>query len=151
MSGLTTRHFQRQEIDRPMELAIAEDQRDQVRFSSRSGSVCGHVIAGRAVDVSPGGLGVKIQQFLPRMAEGVLRVFDAESGSVSADGMARRAVAFEHRVKVRRIVMCGHEPTYLVGLSFIDPSADLDRRVRALTPAASAGATDARAGGRTHA
>jgi len=133
MSGLTTRHFERREIDLPMEFAVAEPQRDQVRFSPRSGAASAYAVAGRAVDVSPGGLGVRIQQFIPRMAEGVLRVFESEPAGASA-GAPRRAVAFEHRVKVRRIVMCGHEPTYLVGVAFIDPAPDLDRRVRAILP-----------------
>ena len=38
-----------------------------------------------------------------------------------ADGTPILEVAFEQRVKVRRVQMTSHEPTYFIGVSFAEP------------------------------
>ena len=61
-------------------------------------------------------------QFLPRMCEGTVRVYEP---GVRVDA----PLAFEHRVKVRRVSMISHEPIYALGLSFIDPEPELEQQV----------------------
>jgi hypothetical protein len=144
LSGLTVRQHERTEFELPAELVIADEHRAQVRFSSTSPAAEPHVIAARTIDISPGGMGLTVRQFLPRMCEGAVRLFDPAPIGMRSDGTPIRAVAFEHRVKVRRVRMSSHDPVYMVGLSFIDPEPDLEQRVAALQarvrdPAAAAG------------
>jgi hypothetical protein len=55
------------------------------------------------------------------MCEGSLRVFDPAPVGTRNDGTPILEVAFEQRVKVRRVQMTSHEPTYFIGVSFADP------------------------------
>ncbi len=96
-----------------------------------------------SVDISPGGMGFSCGQYLPRMCEGSLRVFDPMPVGNRADGTPILEVAFEQRVKVRRIQMTSHEPTYFVGVSFADPDAvdpDIGNRMMLLKQAGELGA-----------
>ncbi|MCH8152462.1 MAG: hypothetical protein IH830_08830 [Planctomycetes bacterium] len=120
-SGLKVRQHQRHEIELPIEFVVCEEHRNQVRFSASSGAVDHHTVRGRSIDVSPGGIGIVCRQFIPRMCEGSLRLLNPMPIGTSSNGMPILEVAFEHRVKVRRIWMDGREPTYLVGLAFADP------------------------------
>jgi len=36
---------------------------------------------------------------------------------------------FEQKIKVRRVTLIGREPTYSLGVAFVDPSPELDRRI----------------------
>lgn len=119
--GLWVRQHQRWEIELPVEFVVCEEHRNQVRFSASSAAVDHHTVRGRSIDVSAGGMGIVCQQFIPRMCEGSLRVFDPTPAGTKSDGTPILEVAFEHRVKVRRVLMDGREPTYLVGLAFTDP------------------------------
>ena len=120
-SGLRVRQHHRREIELPVEFVVAEEQRSQVRFSPSSSAVDDHTVRGTSVDISPGGMGFTSRQFLPRLCEGALRVFDATPVGTRADGTPILEVAFEQRVKVRRVQMTSHEPTYFIGVSFADP------------------------------
>lgn len=121
-SSLTTRRYERDNVDRPVEFIVAQEHRTQVKFSAASAAASAHVLHGRARDVSSGGIGIECAQFLPRMCEGTLRVFDDSGGQV----------LFEHRVKVRRMYMVDREPTYSVGMAFVAPEADISERVAEL-------------------
>ena len=50
-----------------------------------------------------------------------MRVFDPTPVGTRSDGTPILEVAFEQRVKVRRVQMTSHEPTYFIGVSFADP------------------------------
>ena len=70
------------------------------------------------------------------MCEGSLRVFDPMPVGTRPDGQPIFEVAFEQRVKVRRVQMTSHEPTYFIGVSFADPEAvdpDIGNRMMLLT------------------
>ena len=120
-SGLRVRQHHRREIELPVEFIVAAEYRDQVRFGSKSSAVNDHTLRGTSVDISPGGMGFTCTQFLPRQCEGVLRVFDPMPIGTRADGRPMLEVAFEQHVKVRRVQMTSHEPTYFIGVSFADP------------------------------
>jgi len=120
-SGLRVRQHHRREIELPVEFVVAEEYRDQLRFSAKSSAINDHSLRGTSVDISPGGMGFTCRQFLPRQVEGSLRVFDPMPIGTRADGTPILEVAFEQRVKVRRVQMTSHEPTYFIGVSFAEP------------------------------
>jgi c-di-GMP-binding flagellar brake protein YcgR len=130
VSGLTIRQHERQSIELAVEVAVAEEHQQQVRFSPASGAAGCAIIRGTAVDISSGGMGLVLRQFLPRMCEGEVRIFSPTAVGRGADGAAVYEAIFEHRVKVRRVYMTSHEPTYTAGLSFVDPEPGLEERVR---------------------
>ncbi len=128
-SGLTIRQHERREIELPVEFVVAEEHRQQVRFSSSSGADNQETVRGHSVDISVGGLGISSRHYLPRACPGVVRVYDPAATGDGPDDSALLNVAFEHRVKVRRAQMTSPEPTYFIGLSFIDPEPDVAERI----------------------
>lgn len=139
-SGLRVRQHHRREIELPVEFVIDTEHRTQIRFSSSSSAIDAHSVRGTTVDISPGGVGFSSRQFLPRLCEGTLRVFDPTPVGTRGDGSPILEVAFEQRVKVRRVQMTSHEPTYFIGVSFIDPDAvdpDIGNRMMLLKQNAS--------------
>ena len=66
-------------------------------------------------------MGFTCPEFVPRMCEGFLRVFDPMPVGTRPDGTPILEVALEQRVKVRRVQMTSEEPVYFVGVSFADP------------------------------
>ena len=134
-SGLRVRQHRRRDVELPVEFVVAEEHRAQVRFSASSSAADHHAVRGTSVDVSPGGMGIITRQFIPRMCEGSVRVYDPSPLATKSDGTPIREVVFEHRVKVRRVQMIGPEPTYLIGLSFSDPETvdpDIGHRISML-------------------
>jgi len=128
-SGLTTRQFTREQVHLPAEFVVAAQHREQVRFNATSSAKDQHAITARTIDISVGGLGLSAHQFIPRKCEGVLRLFNPEPSGVGSDGQPIHEVLFEHVVKVRRVDLTGREPTYFIGLAFVDPEPDIDQRV----------------------
>ena len=122
-SGLRVRQHHRREIELPVEFVIDEGHREQVQFSANSSAIDDHSVRGTSVDISPGGMGFTCKQFIPRMCEGNLRVFDPMPVGTQPDGSPILEIAFEQRVKVRRVQMTSHEPEYFIGVSFADPEA----------------------------
>ncbi len=142
-SGLRVRQHHRREIELPVEFVVAEEYRDQLRFSAKSLAINDHALRGTSVDISPGGMGFTCRQFLPRQCEGLLRVFDPMPVGMRADETPILEVAFEQRVKVRRVQMTSHEPTYFIGVSFADPDnvdPDIGDRIMLLKQAGDGGA-----------
>ncbi len=122
-SGLRVRQHRRHEIELPVEFVVCDEHRSQVRFSSSSSAVDDHTIRGTSVDISPGGMGFMSRQFIPRQCEGSLRVLDPTPVGTRNDGTPILEVAFAQRVKVRRVRMTSHEPTFFIGVSFADPDS----------------------------
>ncbi len=148
-SGLRVRQHHRREIELPVEFIIAPEHRTQVRFGSNSSAMNDHSLRGMSVDISPGGMGLSCQQFLPRMCEGTLRLFDPMPVGARPDGTPILEVAFEQRVKVRRVQMTSHEPRYFIGVSFADPDAvdpDIGNRMMLLKQQQDAMAEAAKSG-----
>ena len=138
-TGLTVRQHERDNIELSVEFVVCEKDREQVQFSPMSTAAEPHSTCGRAVDISPGGLGLICQQFVPRMCEGSVRVFDPKPVGTARDGSPIYEVTFEHPVKVRRVSLASHEPTYALGVAFIDPEPDLEQRVNKLLMLVGAG------------
>lgn len=147
MSGLTVRYYERREIDLPVEFIVTDEHQDQVRFSSASAAKGPNTVRATTIDISSGGLGLRTRQFIPRMCEGSLRIFDPRPVGTRSDGTAIFDVAFEHHVKVRRVSMTSHEPAYFVGVSFVDPEPDLEARITKLLECTNANSDHASGGG----
>ena len=122
-SGLRVRQHHRREIELPVEFVVTEEHREQVRFSANSSAIDDHTVRGTSVDISPGGMGFTCNQFVPRMCEGSLRVFDPMPVGTKPDGTPMLEVALEQQVKVRRVQMTSEEPLYFIGVSFADPES----------------------------
>ncbi len=118
---------------------MREEHREQVRFSPMSSAPQPHVTRGAAQDVSPGGMGLISEHFVPRMCEGTVRVYDPNPVTTAADGSPVYEVAFEHAVRVRRVTLASHEPTYSLGLAFVDPGPDISEKVDRLIALAGKG------------
>src|SRR5688572_18035411 len=130
-SGLTVRQHEREGIEVPVEFYVCPEHGSQVHFSSGSAAQGQHVIRGKAIDISSGGMGLEFRQFLPRMCEGTVRVF-APNPMLDGDGAALYEPVFEHRVKVRRVYLVGREPLYSMGVAFVNHGPDIDERITKL-------------------
>ena len=128
-SGLTVRQHERQTIDLRVEFVVGDEHREQVRFSPTSNAAEPFVTRGTASDISPGGMGMVGPQFIPRMCDGSVRIFDPRPTGTGPDGTPILEVVFEHRAGVRRVVLDSHEPTYALGVEFVDPVPDIADRV----------------------
>ncbi|MHC4991492.1 MAG: hypothetical protein ACYTGC_10970 [Planctomycetota bacterium] len=147
-SGLTVRQHERRSIERDVEVGICDEHQQQVRFSPASSAKGQTVVRGKVTDISPGGMGMTFSQFVPKMCEGQVRVFSPTPVGRGADDMPVYDTIFEHEVKIRRVYMISHEPTYAAGASFVDPEPDLSARVEEVLLAAGrqgadSGTTDA--------
>jgi c-di-GMP-binding flagellar brake protein YcgR len=131
-SGLTVRQHEREGLQVPVEFVVSEKHRAQVHFSPASSALGQHAIRGQAVDISSGGMGLECRHFVPRMCEGMIRVFAPDSVGYSNEGSPLYEVAFEHRAKVRRVYLISREPLYAMGLAFIDPAPEVDAQISAL-------------------
>jgi hypothetical protein len=123
-SGLSIRRHTRERVELPVEFVVDETHRSQVRFSTRSTALNRHTIPGTATDLSRGGLGIECALFLPRMCSGEIRIF-----APGAPGSEPRIVA---HAKVRRVLLTGHDPNYLIGLAFVDPDPGLPELIDGL-------------------
>lgn len=128
-TGLTKRQFEREAFAAPVEFIVAPDYREQVRFSANSAAAEPHIVRGEAVDISSGGFGLALGQFLPRQCEGTLRIYSPRSRRTLSDRLAMSEVLFEHPVKVRRIATMGRRPMYAVGVAFVDPAPGMEQTI----------------------
>lgn len=130
--GLTTRQFERVDANLPAEFVIAQHHCNNVCFSATSAACNAHMVRGRVTDVSPGGIGLVMQCYVPRMCDGVVRVFAPGASTDQSGNSIVAEVIFEHAVKVRRVAMCDHTPTYSVGMAFQESEPDIEQRVNQL-------------------
>lgn len=106
--GLIVRKSVRLDIALPALLRIDSEHAGAVRFGPASGQRDGWVEAD-VVDLSGGGVGLIMTQFVPSGCMVVVRVF-------GHDGREHEAL-FELRGEVRRVLMTDRRPAYLVGVS----------------------------------
>lgn len=132
ISGLTVRQHKRESIDLPVQFIVDETHRAQVRFTVSSTAVNQNTIQGIATDLSKGGLGMESLLFLPRLCEGVIRIFHRTDDDLNPKTIQESMPVIEARVKVQRVVLSSHEPTYAIGMSFLDPPPDLHERISKL-------------------
>ena len=131
-SGLSIRRHARERVELPVQFVVDESHRPQVRFSSRSTAVDRHTIRGTATDLSRGGLGIECTLYVPRMCEGTVRIYDPTPVGTGGDGLPIYEIRFQHAVKVRRVSMASHDPTFAIGVAFIDAPPDIEQRVAEL-------------------
>ena len=130
---LKARQHARTAIELDVEFIIRPDHREQVQFSGRSTVSQPHIVRGITADISTGGMGVVCRQFLPRMCEGTVRVFDPEKHQAGNSVESKpEEVAFEVQVKVHRVTMISHAPSYCHGMAFINPDPDIEQRINKL-------------------
>lgn len=116
-SGLTTRQFERAEVDLDVEFVIAPEHHAQVHFSANSPAVSADTVRGRTTDISSGGVGITSPIYVPRMCEGTLRIV-MPSTEEQSDSQSQR-VMFEHAAKIRRVSMNEPNGQYALGVAFI--------------------------------
>lgn len=127
--GLSVRQHEREEIQLPVEFTVCDEHREQVRFSSSSSAGRPHVIQGKVTDISRGGLGIDCHLFLPRMCEGKVRIFHGAVAIPQSDPESAREPIFETRVKVRRVLLRGHDTTYQIGLAFLNAPENIEELI----------------------
>lgn len=124
---LTTRQYERLDIDLPVELVIATIHRDQVSFSSKAESMNDHTVACRTADISPGGFGLIARQFIPGMTQGRICVYSPSA--IEADSLHRERL-LEAIVSVRRVYMTGDPQAYFIGVNFVSPCQELEAAMK---------------------
>jgi c-di-GMP-binding flagellar brake protein YcgR len=132
ISGLTVRQHARKDFDLAIEFIIGEQHQEQVRFSPMSTAKDQHALRGRAIDISTGGMGWVCDHFVPRMCVGTVRVFDPRPVGAKPDGTPIHDVAFEHHCVIRRVTMVSHDPSYSIGVAFVEPDPNIGGRVEKL-------------------
>jgi c-di-GMP-binding flagellar brake protein YcgR len=75
------------------------------------------------IDVSAGGLGLRSPIFIPKNIRLILHV------SGLSDTRDPTASLLKIRAVVRRLQMIDHKPTYQVGLQFVDPGGDDEKKL----------------------
>lgn len=75
------------------------------------------------IDVSAGGLGLRSPIFIPKNIRLILHV------SGLSDTQDPTASLLKIRAVVRRLQMIDHKPTYQVGLQFVDPGGDDEKKL----------------------
>jgi len=120
----------RQEDRRPLalraEFEVSQAHREQVRYSPSSNAPQPHSVAGSSLDISSAGIGLLCDNFVPRMTEGMVRVFAPSSNG-------EQTQVFEHAAKVRRVSLrIADKPAYMLGLAFTKPQPGLDAKIAEL-------------------
>lgn len=131
--GLTVRRHERHQLALPGMVSVSLQpapaigvegfRGGRLRFSPESG-VNESGFPAKVVDLGAGGLGFTSPHFLPRGA--LLRV------RVLSEGGTQGVNRLDVNVRVQRVTMIDRKPTYLFGVSFIEPSAGVLASVQAL-------------------
>lgn len=128
--GLSVRQHERESIRLPVEFIVCDEHREQVRFSSSSSAGHSHVIQGMVSDISRGGLGFDCQLYLPRMCEGKVRIFDEVTTVSQIEPVPPPQPILEARVKIKRVLLQGHDLTYQIGMAFLDPPDNIEELIQ---------------------
>ena len=137
-SGLTIRQHERKSLNLGAEFIVADELRTQVKFSASADTLNDATVRGCMLDISTGGMGLEINCFIPKLCSGTVRVYSHTPSDCGSLGEPVYEPIFEHRVQIRRVYMASHDPTYVVGASFLDPEPDLSQRVEEVLIAARA-------------
>ena len=80
-------------------------------------------------DISRGGLGFDSYLFLPRMCEGKVRIFDEATTVSQIEPEHPCLPILEARVKIKRVLLQGQDPSYQIGIAFLDPPDNIEGTV----------------------
>ena len=141
-SGLTVRQHERVSLNLGAEFVIGDEMRSQVRFSPSAGTPNDSSLRASVLDISPGGMGLMVSNFIPRMCRGTVRLYSVTPSSTGALGEPVYEPIFEHKVQVRRVYMASHDPKYVLGVSFLDGAPDLADRIAEVLIAAQSQVAD---------
>ena len=128
--GLSVRQHEREKIRLPIEFIVCDEHREQVRFSSSSSAGRPHVIKGMVTDISRGGLGFDSYLFLPRMCEGKVRIFDRATTVSQIEPVPPRQPILETQVKIKRVLLQGQDPSYQIGIAFLNPPDNIEELIQ---------------------
>lgn len=119
---LILRQHDRHELVCPAIVSVAPEHQSLVRFHP---SVCERDgwIPATLTDISPGGLGLMTQVFLPRMSLVRVRVMR---------GQDERQV-LDVKVRLQRVCMTDRRPAYLLGTLFVDLSEEQKAIIGSIT------------------
>lgn len=119
---LIVRRFERHELVLPAILSVAPEHQSLVRFNP---SICERDgwIPATLADISPGGLGLITQVFIPRMSLMRVRVMRGED---------ERQV-LDVKVRLQRICMTDRRPAYLLGTAFVELSDEQKNVIQTIT------------------
>ncbi|MCL4219894.1 MAG: PilZ domain-containing protein [Phycisphaerales bacterium] len=119
---LIVRRFERHELVLPAILSVAPEHQALVRFNP---SICERDgwIPATLADISPGGLGLITQVFIPRMSLMRVRVMRGED---------ERQV-LDVKVRLQRICMTDRRPAYLLGTAFVELSDEQKNVIQTIT------------------
>lgn len=120
--GLIVRRYERHELVLPAIVSVAPEHQSLVRFNS---AVCERDgwIPATLTDISPGGLGLMTQVFLPRMSLIRVRVLRGHD----------EAQVLDVKVRVQRVIMSDRRPAYLVGTAFVEVSEEQKAIIESIT------------------
>lgn len=137
VGGLTVRRFERHEVGLKAVLSLTGESARVVRFSSGSG-VDSSSIEAMLTDIGDGGLGLRTSLMLPRGVTVRVRVpHPTEAGTWLLDAEAR----------LQRVAMKGREPSYLLGMAFVNQAPNLSQQIAGLRAFPAARAATAESGG----
>jgi len=118
VNGLTVRRYERHEVGLPAVLSLTGSACHAVRFSATS-ETDGQGIPATLVDIGDGGLGVRTSVMLPRGTTLRVRVTHPQGNELLLEVEAR----------LQRLSMKGREPSYLLGMAFVNPPANIAEQV----------------------
>ena len=137
VSGLTVRRYERHEVGLRAVLSLTGSSCHAIRFSATS-ETDAQAIEATLVDIGDGGLGVRASVMLPRGATMRVKVERLDTPG---------SMLFDAEVRLQRIVMKGREPTYLLGMAFVNQTPNLAQQVADLRAYAAANPVAPPAGG----
>jgi c-di-GMP-binding flagellar brake protein YcgR len=113
-TGISVRSSERYELVLPVRVRLAHAVGDRVRF--RDGALAEPAtVAGDLIDLSRGGVGIMLPEYLPKGARAELRI-------CALDGDPARPLLVA-KVRVQRARMTDSRPAYLVGAAFVEIDA----------------------------
>ena len=122
-TGISVRGSERHEIVLPVRVRLATRFGDRVRF--RDGVLQEpSILAGDLIDISRGGIGLMLTEFLPKGTRGELRI-------CGLDGDPSRPLLVS-KIRVQRSRMTDSRPAYLIGAAFVEIDAVFEHDLESL-------------------
>ncbi|RMH14693.1 MAG: PilZ domain-containing protein [Planctomycetota bacterium] len=119
---MIVRRYARQDLVLPAIVSVAPEHQSLVRFAPSACERDGWIKA-TLTDISPGGLGLITEVFVPRMSILRVRVMELEGDRHVLDV----------KVRTQRVMMTDRRPGYLLGAAFVDLTDEQKTLVESIT------------------
>lgn len=110
-SGIASRRWERYEIVLPVRIRLLQESANRVRFTPHAAPKSGY-LSGDLIDMSRGGAGVMLTEYLPTGARAEMRI-------CGTDGDPTQPLLVS-KVRIQRSRMTDSRPAYFVGTAFTD-------------------------------